>query len=231
MDSGWGICCMKFDQYRQSGSQFVSHTTNLMISGILAFWFLAIINYGEPFRFFYHAFSSLGSLETPGGFPNQRSVIYFVISMLIVSNLMWSLARFYRQNKPVNGNYYAFLYYLGSVGAIITCMPVSISKPIHSVGSGLLVFSHVFITLIRILSQKGRASTFHLVLRIFLLFIPILAYAYTWAAWKEDVVQFYQKIAFTFLFMLEQKCSQEHLISFEQPLFSSEEGQQVSDTG
>ncbi|NQT58233.1 MAG: hypothetical protein HQ557_04540 [Bacteroidetes bacterium] len=210
---------MKKDYQQISGSLFVSQNTNLMISSLVVFWFFAMIFFAEPYKFWQFSISSLGSTVTPNGYTNRTSVLMFIMSMAAAFSIMWRLARFYRLTKSVNYKIYAFLYYWGSIGTVVICYPSNISNPIHSIGGGLLVFSHVFITLTHILAQKKLISMRQFVLRIVTLSIPVLAYAFLWLILETPIVQFFQKIAFIILFMLEKRTTRADLISLEQNLF------------
>lgn len=214
---------MKKECQQISGSLFVSQNTNYLITSLTVFWFFAMLLFAEPYKFWEFSISSLGSTITPNGYPKGISVFIFILSMTAAFSIMWRLARFYRKNRSVNYKIYAFLFYLGSVGAVVICYPSNISKPLHSIGGALIVFSYVFITLTHILAQRKILSKHWFIIRILALSIPVLIYALIWLVWIPSIVQFFQKMAINILFVLEKSTTKVEFISFEQNLFSTEE--------
>lgn len=203
-----------------SGAQIVSDTTYRMVTGILVLWSLAMLIYAERFRIFEFAISSLGSVHTPNGHQNRNSMLLFILSMGFAAQAMLRLCFHYHRGQGANYRIYRFLYLFGAAGALIACIPTDIHKPLHSLGSGMLVFSHVFITVTRILSQSRYPSEKTAVIRLIVLMTPILIYAYTWAFWQEQPVQFFQKSALFVLFFSVVKTSKKDALSREVQLFA-----------
>ncbi|MBC8452352.1 MAG: hypothetical protein H8D65_00685 [Spirochaetes bacterium] len=211
---------MRRDYQQIPGSLFVSQNTNLLISTLVLLWFLAMIFFAEPYKFWQFAISALGSTLTPNGSPNGISVCLFIGSMAAAFSIMWRLAGFYRFMQTANYKIYAFLYYMGSFGAVVICYPSNVSKPIHSIGGALIVFSHVFITLTHIMAQKKIVPKRRFILRIVMLAVPVLIYAFVWLIWVPAIVQFFQKTAFIALFSVEKLTTNAEHISLEQNLFA-----------
>lgn len=203
-----------------TGSQIISQNTTLMILSMMTLWFFAMLFYTETYQFWDFSISSLGSTKTPNGSPNRISFFLFILSMIITFRIMWSLAGYYRVNKSVNYKLFTFLYYLGSVGAVIICFPTNLYNSLHAVGGGLLVFSHLFITVVHIIAQKNIVTKRQLFNRLLFLFIPILIYSFIWVIWLEPVVHIFQKIAFVSLFVLEKRTTEVHNISLEHAIFT-----------
>ena len=203
-----------------SPSQQIEHTTLLLILQMVLFWIFGMHAYSEKFRFWEYAVSYLGALRTVNGHANTPSLIWFVTSMLISAWFMHRMSVLNKNRQIVNGSIYQVLYTMGWIGSLIICCPKDISRPVHAMGAGLLVFSHVMLSLVRILAQGRLMKTHSTVTRLLLLLVPVLLYAYCWAFWIESVVQVFQKLAFAALFYVEIITTRERLVSREERIFS-----------
>ncbi len=212
-----------------SPAQQLEHCTMLLILQTALLWFFAMNAYAGKFMFWKYAVSYLGAVRTVNDLDNTPSRIWFVLSMLISACFMLRMAAICREQQIVNGNIYRVLYTLGSIGSLIICCPKDISQPVHATGAGLLVFSHVMLSLTRITVQSRLLKTRSMVIRLLILLIPVLAYAYCWVMWIETVVQLIQKFAFAALFYVGIITSKESLVSREEKLlfFSPSPGDRI----
>ena len=201
-----------------SGALYVEMITYRMIFLVVSLWVCAIITYAEPFRLFSFAISDLGALHTPGGLPNRSGIILYSLSMLLMGGYMFKLRGHYRRFPAANDSLYGLLYLLGGIGALIACCPTDLNSFTHSIGSGLLVFSQVFIAFTRILAQRQAFSVRSTRMRTALLFIPMLLYAGLWVIRAGSGVQFFQKAAFSSLLAIELRTSNAVGLSIEQEL-------------
>jgi hypothetical membrane protein len=194
---------MEQDNNSLQESHRTAVSTRALVIVLLLLWLLSARHFGEPFLFFEHPVSALGALKTPSGAPNGAGAALFILSMLVTSVWMALLTRSCLTSPGTFSRIFAFLHALGALGALLAGVPTDVCKPVHSIGSGMLVFSHLALTCIRIYLHRREYHPAAFILRLALLLVPVLIYAWCWFTWQEEVVQLAQKAAFAALFFFE----------------------------
>lgn len=113
-----------------------------LVINIISTYMLAAIFYADPFRFWEHALSELGTTITLLGTPNLISSLIITLGMFINGRLMLEVARLYRiQDSIAHSNYKSSLMYAASLGSFINIVPNNLYHTIHTVGSAITIGS------------------------------------------------------------------------------------------
>ncbi len=122
-----------------------------LVFNITITFLLGAIFYADPFHFWEHALSELGTTITLLGTPNLTSSVIITQGMFINGRLMLEIARIYRQDpsRPYS-KLKSGLIYLASLGSFISIFPNNLYHTIHSIGSafhigGIFLFDLVLL--------------------------------------------------------------------------------------
>lgn len=181
------------------------HYLRLLVTIIVSFFTTAILLYPERFQLGTYPFSYLGSRTTPLGFRNVYARLLFDMGVLLCAYTMFLMARYYRRKQPVPDSIvYEFLSYTSTVGFFFMVAPCDVQgmKFLHSMGSGFVVGSHLFMATIRVIavshSQKPRLT----LILLTTLFSSVLLYAGLWFV-KHPSNALLQKPAFAAIIFVE----------------------------
>ena len=181
------------------------HYLRLLVLIMIVFIGAAALLYPERFLLRSHPFSYLGGRQTPQGLRNLLSRLVYDGGMLLCALTMYLLARYYHRKHPVPVSHtYELLSYLSALGYVFMVAPCDVESlrfP-HSLGSGLVVGSHLFLTLFRLLALRHSLGTKLILVLLALLLVPVLMYAGMWAT-GHPAQALYQKPAFAVIIILE----------------------------
>ena len=105
---------------------------------------LAALAYGEPFRFWYDAFSDLGNTVTHGGHRNAPARLIFSAGMIVSSAIMLRISSRYAGRRKLRHHAIkCWLARLRTLGCLISIYPNDIDHTVHSVGVGIVIASPV----------------------------------------------------------------------------------------
>lgn len=128
-----------------------------LVINITGTYIFGAIFYADPFHFWEHALSELGTTFTLLGTPNLRSSVIITLGMFISGRLMLEIARSYRQSTTHQyPKIKSLLMYAASLGSFISIFPNNLYHTIHSIGSALIIGSIFLFDLI--LLKEGIAS-------------------------------------------------------------------------
>jgi hypothetical protein len=152
-----------------------------LVINISGTYLLGAIFYADPFHFWNHAFSELGTTITLLGTPNLASSMIMTLGMFINGRLMLEIARTFRLDPArLHGKYKSVLMYTASLGSFISIFPNNLHHTIHSIGSALIIGSFFFFDLILLkeilVSQKPLLAY----ILIGILSLSVLSYAITY---------------------------------------------------
>lgn len=191
----------------------LSRTFRYIVIDITLTYILAAVFYADPFHFWQHALSELGTTITLLGTPNLASSIIITIGMFINGRLLLEVAHLYRDNPQyAKSGVLSILFYTASLGSVIIIFPNNRFHVIHSIGSALLIGSVFFIDLLLLREQHAFQKSLAIQLVIGILWITALAYAVTYAAGLE-ITQAIQKICVINLLLVfyEQSTYLQHI--------------------
>lgn len=152
-----------------------------LVINLIGTYILGAIFYADPFHFWDHALSELGTTFTLLGTPNLTSSLIITLGMFINGRLMLEIARTFHQDpKPLYANFKSALMYLASLGSFITIVPNNLFHNIHTIGSALSIGSIFLFDLI--LLKEGLVSQKPLLVYILIgiLSLSVLSYAITY---------------------------------------------------
>ena len=165
-----------------------------MVINITITYILAAAFYADPFYFWQHALSELGTTVSLLGTPNPTSSIILTVGMFINGRLLLETARFYWKNPSyTSSRSKSWLLYIASLGSFITIFPNNLFHVIHSIGSALMIGSIFFMDLLILKDQHSAEQSFPVYLVVGFLWLSVLAYAATFFAGLE-IKQVTQKI-------------------------------------
>jgi hypothetical membrane protein len=145
---------------------------------------LAVLVYGEPFRFWHDAFSDLGNTVTHGGHRNAAARLIFSVGMTASSAIMlWICSRYAGRRELRHHAVKCWLARLGALGCLISIYPNDIDHTVHSVGVGTVIGAVYLFTMIFHLELKREISP-----RLFwadLLIMQVAVFSYAWAFFAD----------------------------------------------
>ena len=152
-----------------------------LVFNIVGTYLLGAIFYADPFHFWEHALSELGTTVTLLGTPNLTSSLIITLGMFISGRLMMEIARYYQQDltRP-HAKIKSSLMYLASLGMFISIFPNNLFHTIHSVGSAFTIGSIFFFDLILILEGVTSQKPALAYLLIGILCMSVFSYAITY---------------------------------------------------
>lgn len=141
---------------------------------------LGAIFYADPFHFWEHALSELGTTITLFGKPNLASAVIITLGTFINGRLMLEIARLYQLNdsQPLT-HYKSGLMYTASLGSFISIFPNNLFHLIHSIGTGLLIGSIFLFDLILLKEGFGSHPPTLIYFLAGILSFSVLSYAVT----------------------------------------------------
>lgn len=186
-----------------------------LVINIAGTYLLGAVFYADPFHFWDHAFSELGTTFTLLGTPNLTSSVIITLGMFITGRLLLEIARTFRQDpKHLHANYKSALMYLASLGSFISIFPNNLFHNIHSIGSALIIGSIFLFDLF--LLTEGLVSPKPLLAYLLfgILSLSVLSYAITYFM-DVPIKQATQKICVInlLLILFQGSCLPDHLVS------------------
>jgi hypothetical membrane protein len=168
---------------------------------------LAVLFYGEPFRFWHHAFSDLGNTVTSRGRRNVASRMVFSVGMMVECALMLRIRARYGETQDLrHRTIKRWLALLGAVAFLVAICPNDVNHTIHSVGVGTVVGVIYLFTMVFHLELEPRIPA-----RLFyvdLVIIQVAVFSYAWAFFANS--PFKQSLQKTCIggvfFALERAC-------------------------
>lgn len=190
------------DSQELSYNWAISRYFYLLVAEMMSTLVLAVVLYGEPFRFWEYAFSDLGSTATWGGKVNAPSRLVFTLGGLAASWIMlqvWAAytgeTRFRNQRTKRN------LGALGTVGYLFSSVPNSMHHVLHTAGVVMAVAALVLYTLLFFWELRENMPPWRMVLDAGALLTVVLAYALAFFAdWPTK--QEFQKVCILGVFYM-----------------------------
>ena len=122
-----------------------------IVLDILTMYLVGAFLYADPFHFWSHALSEIGTTKTLLGTPNMPSALIVMSGMFVAARMLLKAARIYLRNNIYPNQYRkAGLLYIASLGAFISISPNDLFHLIHTIGSALLIGSVFLITLLMV---------------------------------------------------------------------------------
>jgi len=112
------ICTQTYQEYK------LRRIYRWIVLVITVMYLLGILFYADPFHFWQHALSEIGTTKTLLGTPNLPSALFVMTGMFMTGRLLLGAARIYRNTYFYNKRYLkSSLLYLASLGAFISICP------------------------------------------------------------------------------------------------------------
>jgi hypothetical protein len=122
-----------------------------LVLSITGTYGLGALFYADPFNFWEHALSELGTTVTLLGTPNYKAAVLVSLGMLITAWVLLKLATIHKQTPTLHYHTKkSLLLYTASIGALIAIFPNNLFHFMHSVGSGMMIGSIYILELILI---------------------------------------------------------------------------------
>jgi hypothetical protein len=149
-----------------------------VILSITGTYTLAAIFYADPFHFWQHALSELGTTRTLLGTPNWLGAVLFAFGMLITGRLLLMIAVHY-QTHPTLSNHKvkSWFLYLASIGAFIAIFPNNKFHTIHSIGSSMMIGPIFLLEMTLLWEEKDLIGSWKCLWITLLLSSAVLTYA------------------------------------------------------
>lgn len=120
----------------------------------------AVLFYTEPFRFWHHAFSNLGSTQTKSGLLNITARTIFALGMVLEAGVMLCIAAQYARSRSLSlAQLRSGLALLGATGFAISIFPNDLYHTLHSIGVGVVMGALNFFTMKSHFELKERISS------------------------------------------------------------------------
>lgn len=122
-----------------------------LILSIIGTYGLGALFYADPFIFWEHALSELGTTVTLLHTPNLKAAVFVSLGMFTTAGLLLELAKIHHQTP--NLHYHtqkSLLLGTASAGALIAIFPNNLFHLVHSIGCGMLIGSIYILELILI---------------------------------------------------------------------------------
>jgi hypothetical protein len=155
---------------------------------------LAVLFYAEPFLFWQHAFSDLGSTISKHGLPNSTSMLIYAAGMLFNAGIMFRVSVLYTRSKTLShSSVKSVLALLASAGFLVSVFPNNLYHILHSIGVGVVLGALYFFTMIFHLELKEAVSRTVFVFNLALLQVAVFSYAVAFFL-NTDAKQSLQKL-------------------------------------
>ena len=178
-----------------------------VVLSITLMYFLGALFYADPFHFWQHALSELGTTKTLQGTPNLPSALIVTTGMFITGRLLLEAARVYRDNDFYSKRQLkSWLLYCASLGAFIAISPNDLMHTIHTIGSALLVGGTFLVSMLMVWDSRAYYHKGIIYLVLFLLSISVLFYTITYFSGME-IKQAAQKICLISMLLVLYKRS------------------------
>jgi hypothetical membrane protein len=155
---------------------------------------LAVLFYAEPFRFWQHAFSDLGSTVSKHGLPNSISMVTYASGMVFEAGIMFRISLQYARSKTLSyAPIKSILALLASGGFLVSVLPNDLYHTLHSIGVGAILAGLYFFTMIFHIELKAEISRPAFIFNLSLLHFAVFSYAVAFFL-DTDAKQSLQKI-------------------------------------
>ena len=179
---------------------------------------LGILFYGEPFRFWQHAFSDLGNTVTRGGHANTAARLIFSAGMVLSSAIMLGISTRFAGRRDLRLHAVkGWLARLGVVGCLVSIYPNNVDHTVHSVGVGIVIGVVYLLTMIFHLELRSRILS-----RLFWADVSIMqvaVFSYAWAFFADSASKQ----------SLQKTCVVGLLFALERGVTAAEESFQLSE--
>jgi hypothetical protein len=166
---------------------------------------LAIFLYGEPLRFWQHAFSDLGNTVTKGGHPNAASRLTFSVGMIIQSAVMLRISSRYAGDPGFRHRAVKrWLALTGAVGFLVAIYPNDVNHFVHSVGVGAVIGMAYLFSMIFHCELRALTSAVSFYADLVILQVAVFSYAVAFFA-DADSKQTLQKTCVLGVFFALQR--------------------------
>jgi len=173
-----------------------------IMGSVVLMYLLAAVFYADPFSFWQHALSELGTTKTLLGTANTPSALIVTSGMFITGRLLLEAARIYRINDfYTNRSLKSALLYCASLGAFIAISPNDLFHTIHTIGSAFLVGGIFLLSMVLAWDSQAYYSKGIVILVMAILVICILFYAVTFFS-DMAIKQAAQKICLISLLLI-----------------------------
>ena len=123
----------------------------ILVTSIIGTYGLGALFYADPFIFWEHALSELGTTVTLLGTPNIIAAVLVSLGMLITARILLELANIHHRTPSFHYHTKkSLLLYTASTGALIAVFPNNLFHFMHSVGSAMMIGSIYILDLILI---------------------------------------------------------------------------------
>ena len=152
-----------------------------VVGCIILMYFVGAIFYADPFNFWEHALSELGTTKTLLGTQNIPSALIVTTGMFITGRLLLEAARIYWNSEFYSKRYVkSGLLYCASLGAFIAISPNDLMHTVHTIGSALLVGGIFLLCMIMGWDSQAYYGMRIVYLVMAILSISVLLYAVTY---------------------------------------------------
>ena len=166
-----------------------------LLSVLFIGFIIAILLYGEPFRFWEFHYSGLGATKTVNGHVNSAAMVVFITDMICIGIILTIIAAVSGSDRklPHRGIRTIFAG-TGAFGAFVATFPHDIYPTQHIFGSAFLVGS-LWVLAVFLIVDISRSLSSNVALRFHLLLhITVVSYAVAYVA-NAVSKQFFQKFA------------------------------------
>jgi len=150
---------------------------NIVLS--ISFTYLSgAVFYADPFNFWEHALSELGTTTTLLGTPNLWAALFVSLGMLINGVFLFEAGRYTMSHRSfLNHKVKSWLFYTAGLGALITIFPNNKFHTIHSLGSALMIGPIFILEMITLWERKPIMDSLKFNAINILLSVSVLTYA------------------------------------------------------
>jgi hypothetical protein len=174
---------------------------------IIATYGVGALFYADPFNFWKHALSELGTTITLLGTPNHKAAILVSLGMFTTARKLLELGNIHRHTPNLHyHSHKSLLLFIASGGALIGIFPNNLFHLMHSIGSAMLIGSIYILELILIEENDQHIGPINPVLLTSL--ISVLVVIYTAAFFFDTPAkQSSQKICLVSLLFVLYSCT------------------------
>jgi hypothetical protein len=163
-------------------SQAAEHKLAILLRSIVLSisitYLLGALFYADPFNFWEHALSELGTTRTLLGTPNLKAAFFVSVGMIISGGLLFKAGRFTMSHIGfMNNKIKGWFLFAASLGAFIAVFPNNKFHTIHSIGSALMIGPIFLMEVIMLWERKSLLGSIKVNLIIILLAASVLTYA------------------------------------------------------
>lgn len=159
----------------------------------LIFIGLAIIFYNGQFLFWQYPLSTAGTSVSESGQLNLISMIFFSLSMLVSSILMFRLSKIYAQQKNIIAKNLSYISSLGFF--LVAIFQDNTNHFLHLAGVFVALASLWLIIFLQLFNDKNKFNPKNFYLLEFVLNFPLLVYALVYLLHASPIAYNLQKLA------------------------------------